>query len=227
MVMNNWYTKSQTQLSLPQAEDWGHFRIDFTPQQKLPRQKARARGVYLTQSLSMAMAYANGRTRDAHMGARKVYDGVIFEVVLSDSTSHIGGDVWETWRDELVSDLKQFKQTGQLGSSTTRLFEAAGIEEITPQIADQVLRNPDSLLDSIDHRSWTGLQEADMGYSEIVLDSLSWDMIHEIWVYDDEGHLVKNIPGGFTDPEKFEDAKAEMLVYYHGSPKAFWGKQGL
>lgn len=206
--MYNWYIKAQ--------------RIDLNSDQLFSRQHADRKGVYLTQNPYMAMAYANGRTRDAHGGALMVRDGVLFEIVLGYDDYHVGGDVWESYKDDLIKNLQIYKKTKSIGNVLERLLEAAGIENFNQNLCNSFLADPDSLLYSIDHRTWSDVQEREMGYSEIVMEEVPWEKIHRVLVYDGDGNVEKEIQGGFYDEKKFEEAKDEGLVYYHGSPRRFW-----
>jgi predicted GNAT family N-acyltransferase len=182
---------------------------------------AEVKAVYLTDDVSMARAYANGRKKDAHVGASKVEDGVIFVVDRGTGFREVGGDVWQTWADDAVAEAREWLEDTdeEPGDGLAMLLEACDLT-LDEETARRVLEDPSFLLDHLDEERWMSIQNDWHGYAELAVAKVDWEDVVAILEYDEDGKLVRTTKGGSRkrwrgkfEPEDF---------YYHGSPREIW-----
>jgi len=178
--------------------------------------------VYVTKDYSYAASYANGNYETAHSGDDKVRNGIIFILYLDDDTLHYGGDIWRTFKDDVIDDLKYYLKNREISRLLQKMFEVAYIDtdDLDDDMINNMIKDPIKyLLQRISPYDWSVLQESEMEYSEVALKEIPFSKIIEIRVFKNY-KLVKTIRGGYT---KYVDEDEDYQnIFYHGSPLRFW-----
>jgi hypothetical protein len=177
--------------------------------------------VYVTKDYSYAASYANGNYSTARPGDDRVRNGVIFVVYLDDDTLHYGGDIWKTFEDDVVDDLKNFLQNGEVNGLLEKMFGFTGldIDDLNKKYIKSMIKDPVKyLLQLISPYDWSIIQQSEMDYSEVALKEIPFSSIIEIKVFRNY-KLEKTIKGGCNENIDEEDFQN---IFYHGSPLRFW-----
>ena len=175
--------------------------------------------IYLSIDKSYAIAYANGRTKDAHINKKPINNGVLFHICLNDNSEHFGGDIWlSSYKDEILSDLNNLKSdnSSYINNSTKELLNSIGVDydNLSNINLDYIINNlNDNNLSIISPIDWSHIQQNDMGYSEICVKNIKDNQIIKIEFYEN-GELFKTIKGNYKSNCNY--------IFYHGSPLSFW-----
>ena len=184
--------------------------------------------IYLTHDVTYANAYAIGLKSNAGSGVENIKNGVIFTVYLdNENTPHFGGDIWKNgYEQEIIQDLKTYKNSGELSRTLETMLEYANLENPSLPTINKMIKDPEkNLLQLIQPSDWSSIQEREIGYSEICVKELNWNQIIQINMY--ENYKLKIIKGGKRinlnnlEPEDYDN------VYYHGSPLHHWREKLL
>lgn len=192
------------------------------PSSKSPRKTAVVPGVYLTDEIRMARAYANGRVSNAHGGAHRVYDGVIFVVEFTDQFKEIGGDVWQAWASDLRNDAQDYLDDGKVTDSLQSIVDACSME-LDEDLANKIVKDPNFLLPHLDTAEWLSIQHRWNGYAELAVDMVPWRRIVAILEYDEDGKLIRQIDGGSSESwEEGDEERDREGFLFHGAPRDHW-----
>lgn len=178
--------------------------------------------VYVTRDYSYAASYANGNYTTAHRGDDKIKNGVIVIVYLDDGTLHYGGDIWNTFKGDVIDDLKEYLKSGEVSRLLTKMFESACIDLDNLDIirVKNIIKDPvKNLLQLISPYDWSSIQESEMDYSEVALKEILFNKIIEIRIFQDY-EITKIIKGGYI--KKIDEEDDYQNIFYHGSPLRFW-----
>lgn len=201
--------RTPTNTTLIEAIHQGYHTITESILNKSHQISASTQGVYLTPNYGYAVGYARGLKGGARsLPPESLEKGSIITLSIPIEIDHIGGDVWNSVKDDLLNDISN----GDIETSNGILLDLLGFDpnNITNEDKEYLIKNIDSLIDTMNIYEWIDWQEHSMGYSEIVLDKINPKYIVKIDIYEN-GEIINTIEKNSPNDDE--------VILYHGTPR--------